>query len=50
MDRGFDIPWVGGQHTMGRRVDIPWVGGQYTMDRMFDIHFCTMGRGSKYLG
>ena len=33
MDRGFDIPWIGGQNTMGRGFDIPWVGGQYTIDR-----------------
>jgi hypothetical protein len=23
---GVDIPWIGGQNTMGRRVKIPWVG------------------------
>ena len=26
MDRGVNIPWVGGQNTMSRRVNIPWVG------------------------
>ena len=26
-DRGFDIPWVGGQNTMDRMIDIPWVAG-----------------------
>ena len=39
------MPWVGGQHTMGRGVDIPWVGdsiyhgygGQNTMGRRVDI-------------
>ena len=26
--KGFDITWVGGQHTIDRRwLDIPWVGG-----------------------
>ena len=38
MGRGFNIPWVGGQNTMDRRLDIPWVGGLiYTMDRGFYI-------------
>ena len=27
MDRGVDIPWVGGQYPMDRGVKIPWVGG-----------------------
>ena len=27
MDRGVDIPWVGGRYTMGRVVKIPWLGG-----------------------
>jgi len=27
MARGFNIPWVGVQYTMGRGVKIPWVGG-----------------------
>jgi hypothetical protein len=27
MDRGVDVPWVGGQNTTGRGVDIPWVWG-----------------------
>jgi hypothetical protein len=48
MDRGVDIPWVGGQntmdrggqYTMGRGVNIPWVGGRYTMGK----------GGSKYHG
>jgi hypothetical protein len=33
MDRGVEIPLVGGQNTMGRWVDMPWVGGRYTMVR-----------------
>ena len=63
MGRGIDIPWVGGQYTMGwwgrytsgrmvpytmgREVKIPWVGGQNTMGR----GKYSMGRvrGSKYL-
>jgi hypothetical protein len=38
MDSGFDIPWVGGQNTMGggkntmdRGVKISWVRIRYTM-------------------
>ena len=39
---GVDIPWIGGQYTMGRGVDIPrvegiditWVGARYTMYRV----------------
>ena len=27
MDRGVDIPWVGGRYTMVKGVNIPWVGG-----------------------
>ena len=28
MDRGFDLPWVGGvKNTMGRVFDIPYIGG-----------------------
>jgi hypothetical protein len=28
INKGFDITWVGGQHTIDRRwLDIPWVGG-----------------------
>jgi hypothetical protein len=27
MDRGFNIPWIGGQNTMGRVFNIPWIGG-----------------------
>jgi hypothetical protein len=27
MDRGVEIPWIGGQNTMGRGVDMLWVGG-----------------------
>ena len=26
MDKGVNIPWVGGQNAMSRRVNIPWVG------------------------
>jgi hypothetical protein len=46
MDKGFDIPWVGGQniivgfrYPMGRGVKIPWIGVRNTM-----------GKGSKYHG
>jgi hypothetical protein len=38
MGRGFNIPWVSGQNTMGG-VEIPWIGGENTM-----------GRGSIYQG
>ena len=27
MDRGVEIPWVGGRYTIGREIDIPWVEG-----------------------
>ena len=52
MGSGADIPWVGGQYTIGRRVDIPcvgvdklwvggvkilWIGGQNTIGRGVDI-------------
>ena len=26
MGRGVDIPWVGDQYTIGRRVKITWIG------------------------
>jgi hypothetical protein len=57
MDRGFDIPWVGGQKTMEKGFDIPWVGVQNTIGWGFDIPWVggskdngkglqyTMGRG-----
>jgi len=32
MYRGFDIPWVGGQNTMGKGINIPSIGGvRYSM-------------------
>ena len=37
MDRVVDIPWLGGQNTMGRGVTMPCVGGRNTMCRGFDI-------------
>ena len=47
MDKGFDIPWIGDQNTMGRGFNIPYIGGF--------IYFGwgggnTMGRGLKYHG
>jgi hypothetical protein len=33
MDRGVNIPWIGGKHPMGRGVKIPWIGSLYTMGR-----------------
>ena len=59
MDRGFDIPWVGGQHTMGRGSKYHGYGVRYTMDKGFNIPWVggliyhgqgvlsTMGRGFK---
>ena len=46
MGRGFNIPWVGGQNTMG--------GGKNTMDRVVKISWVgvqhTKSRGTKYHG
>ena len=41
MDRGFDIPCVGGgQNTKGRESDMPWEG----------VYIYTMGTRSKHHG
>ena len=54
MGRGVNIPWVGGQNTMGRGVDIPSLrgsichgqGGQNTMGREgVQYILIIMGRG-----
>jgi hypothetical protein len=37
MDRGFNIPLVGRQNTMGRGFKIPWIRGHNTVDRSFNI-------------
>ena len=47
MDRGFDIPWVGGskyhgkggRYTTGRGFNIPWIGDQNTIGRGFDMPY-----------
>jgi hypothetical protein len=58
MDRGFDIPRVGGSkyhgdgvrypmdrggYTMGKGLDIPWVGAQNTMGRGFAFKVAVKG-------
>jgi hypothetical protein len=53
MDRVVDIPWLGGQNTMGRGVTMPCVGGRNTTSMGFDIPWVesqnTTDMGSKYI-
>ena len=42
MNRGFDIPWIGYQNTMGMGFDIPWIGNSTYHGQVVQI---TMGRG-----
>ena len=49
MGREVDIPWIVGINIPWIGVDIPWKGGQYTMGRGFDIP-CVEGIDITWVG